>query len=132
MKFYVASKWDKRTLTKGVISIIESKGHEVAHDWTEHQDVRPFGENLKLANEYACADMDAIKSSDFFLIIDDGSEASQGANTELGAAIALHREFGRPKIYVLANGSMNNIFYYMPFVKAVKNTDEIFEDLEKI
>ena len=129
MKFFISAKSTKREEAKILQEFFIKNGHQLSHDWTLHKNTRPFEEHTELAKEYADLDFKAISESDFFIIINEMSDTSPGASAEFGMACALFKATGKPKIYVIAREELKNMFYLMPFVKRMKNVQEIADDL---
>ena len=109
MKFYIAAPFNQREEVKEIYNMLKSLGHEITTDWTNHKYIKPYNTNQQLARRYAQEDLEGVLSCDVFVLLSDGK--SQGRNTELGMAIALHRIFGKPSVYIVGESNLDSMFY---------------------
>ena len=126
MKFYIASKFTNKEKVRELQKHLKSLGHEITHDWTTHEDMRPFINNQKIAGKYAKEDLDGVRSSDVFIALCDDAKGSVGMHTEIGAAISSFLDKGKPSVYVLGK-ELDAMFYFHPAVKRIKSIDELLK-----
>lgn len=111
MKIYVASSFVNKDAVRSAISILESAGHSITHDWTVHDDGGRTGEELvAFLKQCAQQDFDGVVNADAILVLNH--ELGRGMFTEMGIAQAL----GKP-IAVCDVDRANNIFFHMPGVR---------------
>jgi hypothetical protein len=128
MKFYVASKWEDKTRTKKVLEQLKDHGHEIEADWTVHERLDPFEENLEKAQQNIEKDLLAARNCDVFVLL--SNQISRGSHAELGAALAENIAGEGPKIYIVGEYRDDHLFYFHDSVTRVETVDEVFEDLE--
>ena len=88
MKVYVGSKFSRAAEVREVMDVLESHGHEIVGDWTQHTLAGVAGAELRdRLTEYAEADFDGVAGADAFVLLHD--DASRGGFTELGIALGL-------------------------------------------
>lgn len=130
MKFYIASRFDKRDEVKKLQKVLADNGHEIVGDWTDHKPIKPYDKNQDMAKEYATDDINGVKNADVFIILSD--EAGTGMYVELGAAITSNILKGKPKIYAVGEHNSRSMFYFHPSVVRLPDTDGVLEDVEKL
>jgi hypothetical protein len=123
MKFYVATKWNRKDEAKRVIAALQERGHEITHDWTEEEDSLGLPDAARAEFYALCAadDVDGVLDADVMLLLHDA--AARGAYVELGIALA----HGVRVIVVDGLGHPAEtcpIFYYLPEVRHVATMDE--------
>jgi len=126
MKFYIATRFERREEVKQIIEKLAKKGHSASLDWTEHKPTKPYAQNKDLAKEYAIDDIKGVRNCDVFVLLTD--EAGAGMYVELGAAMASNLEFGKPKIFVVGRHDSSNFFYH-PVVKRKETIEEVLKEL---
>jgi len=128
MKFYIAAPFNQREEVKEIYNRLKSLGHEITTDWTNHKYIKPYNTNQQLARAYAQEDLEGVLSCDVFVLLSDGE--SQGRNTELGMAIALHRVFGKPSIYVIGESNLDSMFYFSIGINRKNSLDQVLDELD--
>ena len=94
---YVAGSWKNRSRIKNIMEKIESWEHNIAVDWTKHQEKGG-------ARQYAEEDIKGLKECDCLVYCNDGIK-SRGKNFELGYITAL----GKPiVIYLIPSNETND------------------------
>jgi nucleoside 2-deoxyribosyltransferase len=113
MKVYVASKWENKDRVRGVMFTLETLGHTITYDWTQH-DAAPV--------QQAILDMRGVTDADVVVGIFEEELSYAGALMEVGGAIAL----GKP-VYILGHASVTGraIFFQHPHVHFINNIQEI-------
>ena len=127
MTFYVASRFGNKEFVRKIYEILQSKGHSITADWTQHKSIKPYDQNASMCGNYAIEDIGGVKDCDVFILV--SGEGGTGMHTELGVAILSHILFGKPKIYVAGEHNKNSMFYYHPSVKRMEKIEYVFEDL---
>lgn len=130
MKAYIASRLHDREKVRQLADQLKQLDIEITHDWTTHKNIRPYKNNLLLAEQYATADLEGIKDADVFIFLTQ-PEIGSGSAGELGAAIMLSICFGKPDIYVVGKHVEKNLFYYHPAVKRIDNSTLLLDKLAK-
>lgn len=128
MRFYIASKFTNKEEVRKLQGHLISLGHEITHDWTTHEDKRPFEKNRKIAEKYAKEDLDGVRNSDIFIALIDNTEGSVGMHTEIGCAISSFLDSGIPKVYLLGK-EFDAMFYFHPCARRIKKIGQILEEL---
>lgn len=128
MQIYVAAKYTDKPKVKEIQQHLKEAGHEITHDWTLHQDIRPFKDNADLAEYYAIRDLDGVRNADVFIFLINQA-LSTGCATELGAALMLNLTFGKPDIFLIGNDLQNNLFYYHPNVMKCADIEDLLAKL---
>ncbi len=124
MKFYIASKFTNKEEVRKLQKYLISLGHEITHDWTAHEDKRPFEKNQKTAGKYAKEDLDGVRKSDIFIALCDNTEGSVGMHTEIGCAISSFLDKGSPKVYVLGK-EFDAMFFFHPVVNRISEIKDL-------
>lgn len=122
MKFYIASRFDKKKEIKNVMQFLQNRGHTVTTDWTKHKPIKPYSEHQEIAKDYAIEDMEGVKNCDIFILLSD--EAGTGIYIELGVALALGK-----KIFVVGPHDDRSMFFFHPQVARRTTIDEVFKEL---
>ncbi len=130
MKFYIAASFDLKEEVKQLYALLESHGHEITKDWTDHIGTAPEEreEKRQLVERYAVEDIDGVRAADVFVILSAGPVGT-GRYIELGAAIQSHLEKGIPQIYVVGNDTAHSLFYYHPSVKQRDTIEVVLAEL---
>src|SRR3989344_1205879 len=128
MKIYIASAFTEKELVAQLFERAKSLGFEIAGDWTIHRLVKPYEENKEISKQYAEEDISSVRNSDVFILLSN-QEGSTGAHVEFGAALALAKEKGKPKIYVVGDHTSRSLFYYHHLVNIRKDIEDIFQEL---
>jgi hypothetical protein len=130
MKIYVAARLHDKERVLDLHTKLRELGHEISHDWTTHQNIKPYLNNLELAKSYAALDIQGVSSADIFVLLTH-AEIGAGSSGELGAAIALNVALGKPEVFVVGEHSENNLFYYHPIVTRLTYPAELLAILAK-
>src|SRR3989338_8891550 len=93
--------------------------HENLHSLGIYRVVKPYEENKEISKQYAEEDISSVRNSDVFILLSN-QEGSTGAHVEFGAALALAKEKGKPKIYVVGDHTSRSLFYYHHLVNIRK------------
>lgn len=128
MKFYIAAPFNQREEVKEIYDRIRNLGHQITTDWTNHKYIKPYNTNQQLSRKYAQEDLEGVLSCDVFVLLSDGE--SQGRNTELGMAIALHRVFGKPSIYIIGESNLDSMFYFSRGINRKTSLDQVLDELD--
>lgn len=128
MKFYVASNIKNKNKVQGVFGALKTEGHEVTTDWTLTKDVPEDerGHKRDYIRSIAKRDCEAIRECDVFILL---SKPSKGRSmyVELGLAIAMHEETGKPSVFVVGPENNESVFYFHPAVQCVASLDDVLE-----
>lgn len=125
MKFYVAARFFEKETVKEVYRRIVEKGHSITKDWTEHEDITPYGDNIPQAQRCSKEDIRGVIDADVFILLT--SAGGHGMWVELGAAIATCAMTSIPAIFVVGPHADDCMFSHHPLVTVVNNLDEVFE-----
>lgn len=109
---YIAGSCKNRTAIKGLMSEIESFGHQITVDWT----IRRSNNDTK---EFVEEDIKGLQECDRFIYCMDGIK-SRGKYFELGYAAALNKNIGiylLPTYYEVINPNSENL----PFSIIIEN-----------
>lgn len=129
MKFYVVAGFILRDEVKKLNRVIREHGHEIVHDWTEHEKLEhTFNRVSSLAKEYALLDVDGVRDSEVFVLL--SGKYGVGHHTELGVAISSYLDHGKPEIYVIGNHWEESMFFFHPAVKRRKTIEEVLADFD--
>ena len=128
MKIYIASAFTEKERVAQLFERAKGLGFEIAGDWTIHRLVKPYEENKEISKQYAEEDISSVRNSDVFILLSN-QEGSTGAHVEFGAALALAKEKGKPKIYVVGDHTSRSLFYYHHLVNIRKDIEDIFQEL---
>jgi len=131
LKVYVAARWHEKARVKELHAKLKELGYGITHDWTEHKEIRPYLQNLDMANTYANVDMQGVIAADIFVLLTH-AEIGAGSAGELGAAIALTLTQGKPKIYVVGEHIEHNLFYYHPKVERLASIENLVASLANL
>lgn len=111
-------------------------GHSITHDWTKNETGAQMlgGQAAKFANpdeagRRADNDIRGVMSSDVYVLCSDNEKIGKGMYVELGGALALHLEVGKPKLYIVGKMNHSSIFYFHPSIILGKTVEEIIDDL---
>ncbi len=129
MKIYIASRFHKKEEVKKLYKLFRDKGYEISSDWTLHKRIKPYKKNQKIASQYATEDVNGVKNSDIFIMINDN--AGTGLYTELGVAIASYIEFSKPKIYIIGSYKDSSMFHFHPSINLKNNIEEVLKEIDK-
>jgi nucleoside 2-deoxyribosyltransferase len=132
MKFYIAARFLRKDDVKNAHKIIKERGHEIAYDWTSHQNIMPFEENPDKSSDYASKDIKGVLDSDVFIALCDKSEGSTGMHTEIGAAMVSFILRGKPLVYIVGKENSKAMFYFHPASKRFSDLEEVLSDIGKL
>lgn len=127
MKFYIASRFGNKDRVREVYEALRAKGHEITTDWTVHTAIKPYGNNVDLAKEYAMEEVSGVGDCDVFILL--GDEGGTGMYIEMGMALSRATKEGTPKIYIVGEHNERSHFFFHPTVTRKDNLEEVFEDL---
>jgi hypothetical protein len=126
MKVYVAGKFQKKDLVLEAYKKIEELGHEVSYDWTTHKSIKPYSENVGIAEEYSENELEGISKSDVFIYITD--EKGTTLPMEFGSALMSAKIKKKPLIYVVGEFNDKSPWFFNKLVKRRNTLDGVFED----
>lgn len=79
--------------------------------------------------EIAVRDLEGIRAADVVVLL-AGVPEGRAKYAEMGAAIALAVEHGRPRIYVVGDSPEQSIFFFHPSVRRVGIIEDVVQDVE--
>lgn len=125
MNIYIAGPWKEREGAKALAAFLQLNGHDITHDWWEHDVPDMDPENLK---DCALKDIIGVCSADVLVVID--TKVSEGKASEQGMALAMsipiiviHKEGDRDKPF-------HNVFHYLPDITHTYTILELLEALQ--
>jgi hypothetical protein len=127
MKFYIASRVNRKEDVKEYYKKLKSKNHTVSFDWTNYGSLKPYSKNKKIMDKLADAATEGIRKCDVFVLLTD--ESGTGMYTELGIAINNYLNFGKPEIYIIGDYLDRSPFYFHYVVNSCKTFDEVLEKI---
>lgn len=125
LKFYIAGSFSERQEIRGLMDRIEEMGYEIITDWTTHLPIKPYEDNLELANQYADEDIRGAADCDIFIL----KPAKEGGGTqfaELGAAIDSEKV---KRIFVVGPHNKRSVVFFHSRIERVDSPEEIFMKL---
>lgn len=128
MKVFVSGKFEKRQEVRKLMDLLISLGHEISCDWTTHVPCKPYVENQERARKYGEEEVNGICSCDVLIYLSE--ETGTTLNMELGAALALAKKTGKPKIFAVGKFNSKSPWFFHPLVKRVDSLDEALEELK--
>lgn len=130
MNFYVASPWRSSQVAVTVMDILETLGHKITVDWTQHEEIHKPPTTLQdkdTLERYGQEDLLGVKSCDCYVGIFLSPESStKGALVELGIALALNRQ-----VFIIGAGISDCIFYYLPGIRRFDNIERFVEYIKR-
>ncbi|HOI18356.1 MAG TPA: hypothetical protein PLX15_00640 [Candidatus Woesearchaeota archaeon] len=131
LKVYVAGKFEKKLIVLNLYERLKSMGHEISYDWTNHIEIKPYSENVRLATTYSDSELEGISNSDVFIYLSDNEGTT--LKMEVGAAIMAKMITGSPKqIYIVGEyNDKSPWFMNEKFVKRLDNIDDVIKDIER-
>lgn len=114
MKIYLATKFENGARAAELATALEAAPHNftITRKWWEYP---PFESDEVLAREEAAADIDAVRSADALVFIDEEDLDYRGAWVEVGAALALGKT-----VYVLGEYHKKAVFGFHPLVQKMR------------
>lgn len=82
MNIYVAGKWQDRKSCKDLMKWLESLGHKITLDWTDHK-----YEDEEYPKEYCKADVQGVIDADILIGLFERPYVYRGALVEMGIAL---------------------------------------------
>lgn len=131
MKVYVASSITNKENVQEKFKILKSRGHEVTTDWTLTDDI-PESQRTgsrDYISSLAKRDCEGVRDCDAFILLSEPAEG-RSMYVELGLAIALYEETGKPLVFVIGAENKESIFYFHPIVTRLNSLDEVIEQLD--
>ncbi|MDO9150507.1 MAG: hypothetical protein Q7U33_03930 [Methylotenera sp.] len=122
MNIFIATSFEAKDLFNEYKSVLTELGHNI-YDWTVNPSVRPYALNRNLVNKHTHENIDAITSSDCFILVTDSR--SRSAFVEFGVAINSAIMTGTPKIFVI--GDDISMYIYHSTVSYVSNLNEVIK-----
>lgn len=127
MKFYIAAKFEKKSIVLELYKQLRAAGHTVAYDWTTHKGIKPYIENKDLAREYSTNEINGIADSDVFIYLTDDS--GHTLHMEYGAAIMHRMKTGKPLVYAVGEFNDKSPWFFNEFVKRKDSVAEVIEEV---
>ncbi len=125
MKIYVASKWEEHETVRNIMTELESLGHTITCDWTNHE--YPKNNVNQQLMEYAIMDIDGVRDADMVIVYAvNPTYTYRGAIGEMTAAIALDK-----RVCLIGHGIDECIFVNHPLVRRFNSMTEIIKYLER-
>lgn len=88
MRIYVAAKYEDRDFVRSLYRTLESKGHEITCDWTDH-DIYPEDAPNNQKAYFAVDDINGVRECDLLIAVFLWERHQRGALIEIGAALGL-------------------------------------------
>lgn len=137
MRFYVASKFERKEEVKAIMRSLRLAGHTIVGDWTSHStDGEDPGDVVALLRAFAREDRDSVVAADAVVLLHD--ERCKGGFTELGVALGARERIGildRPHVYVVGGAGAapykGPIFYALPEVLHFDAVGDLLDYLDK-
>lgn len=122
MKVYVAGRSSIRNGVEDTIKKLKASGFKITFDWTKHPHFI-YREQPELAKKYSELELQAIDSSDVFILVSD--REGSGMYVEMGYALAK----GKP-VYIIGEWNQKPIFMFHPQVIKRQTIREVISDLK--
>lgn len=127
MKIYVAGKFEKKEEIRKIYKKLESLGHSISYDWTTHKFIKPYVENQQQASTYAQNELNGICQSDVLIYI--AEENGHTLPMEFGAALAMAKTTGKPRIFAVGKHNCLSPWFFNPLIKRVNKLEEVLKAL---
>lgn len=127
MKFYIATRFNRRNEVGEIHKILLDKGYKFLSTWDEEDKIKPYDKHLRKARKRAVKCINAAKNCDVFILLSD--EEGTGMYVELGTAIMSNLLKGKPKIYIIGNYLNRSMFFFHPIVKRKKSIEDVLKDI---
>ncbi|HSH18526.1 MAG TPA: hypothetical protein VK978_04010 [Candidatus Saccharimonadales bacterium] len=136
MKIFVSGQINDIANVRNVQQKLIQAGHNITHDWTRNE----TGDKMLASPEdklkdpaetgrRAELDIDGVINADAYVICTDNQECGKGMYVELGAALALNRTTGKPKVFLVGKMNHMSVFYFHPAVRRFNTVEEVIEQL---
>lgn len=128
MKFYVTGRSSNFEAVKKTFQKLKTDGHEVTFEWTSLPMVKPYSENQDKAAQFAVDAIQGVLDADVYVIFThkDGN----GVFTELGAALAMNMNSGKPRIIAIGEKHLDAaMFHAHPAIEWCENIDVFWSKL---
>lgn len=122
MKIYVAGKFENKELILNTYKKLKEMGHSISYDWTTHKNIKPYFENKDIASEYAQNELNGLLNSDILIYF--SNETGHTLFMEFGAALALLKTTGKPKIYAVGEFNDCSPWFFNPIVERCENIEQ--------
>lgn len=129
MKAYVAGKFERKDEVHKIYDKLEEIGINVAYDWTKHNGVKPYKDNQEQCRTYSENEINGIIDSDIFIFLSNPERAGTTLMMELGAAIALSKSRGKPKVYAIGECTDTSPWFFNENVTRANVLEDIIESL---
>ena len=127
MKIYVAGKFEEIELIRSIYRQLEGLGHEISYDWTTHEKVKPYEENVERAKGYAENEIKAILDSDAFIYLTH--ERGTTLHMEFGAALAKAERGENIMIFAVGEHNNRSPWYFNQHVTRVAQIQEVMAQI---
>ncbi len=125
MRLYIASKWEEHETIRNLMTVLESLGHVITCDWTNHEYPK-ININQQLKG-YAIMDIEGVRDADVIIVYAiNPTYTYRGAIGEMTAAIALGK-----LVCLIGHGIDECIFVNHPLVRRFNSMIEIIKYLER-
>lgn len=130
MKIYVAGKFENKELILKKYKKLEEMGHSISYDWTTHKNIKPYHENKEMASKYAQNELNGLLNSDILIYF--ASETGHTLFMEFGAALALLKTTGKPKIYAVGEFNDRSPWFFNPIVERYGSIEQVLIKIGEI
>lgn len=132
MKFYIASHFSQKQRVRDLFTLLQSHGHEVTVDWTQHEGVSFEEREAKseIIREYARKDTEGVRGCDVFVLLSQPADG-RAKYAELGVAIASYLDHNKPEVYVVGEDVTHSIFFFHPAVKQRQSFEEVLNEVNE-
>ena len=131
MKFYVAAKWKDRITVRQVYKLLESYGHKITVDWTDHELPNELNDNpvntQKFLEKWAVIDIDGVRECDYLIALFLEKRHQRGAMIELGAALGC-----RKLIIVVGHAEDSSTLLKHPLIRHMADINHLEQWLKQI
>jgi hypothetical protein len=127
-QIYLAMRFAKLEDYKNKLLELKDLGFEISHDWSSQKSIKPYEDNLELAQQFTLEDVAGVKNADIFILIAEKEKDARGCNMEFGIALANHDKY--EQIIVLNESRDDAMFYFHPKVKLLRSWGEVLQELK--
>jgi len=116
MKVYVGAKYSERARAKRLMNQLESQGHRITCDWTQHTN-----EDAKSLASYATADVKGVQNCNVAIFIMEQPHKYKGCWVEVGVALGRGK-----KVIIIGTAGSSCIFTNHPNITQIMGGMEQF------
>ena len=121
MKIYVAAKYEDREFVRELYRTLESKGHTITCDWTNH-DMYPEDVPEIKKGSYALDDIVGVQECDVLIAVFLWKRHQRGALIELGAALGLNKP-----VLIIGHHESSSTLLQHPMITRFSHVDDALE-----